>query len=62
MYGIPLTGKNKTANFYQELNMDQAYVHGLIFELELELNKEIQEEKLIELASPGLVLKELLKV
>lgn len=62
MYGIPLIGKNKTANFYQELKMDQAYVNGLIFELELELNKEIQEEKLLELASPGQVLKELLKV
>ncbi len=61
-YGIPLMGKNKTAHFYQELKMDRAYVNGLIFELELELNKEIQEEKLLEITSPGQVLKELLKV
>lgn len=62
MYGIPLTGKSKSANFYQELKMDQAFVNGLIFELEYELKKEIQEEKLLELASPGQVLQELLKV
>lgn len=52
-YGIPLTGQRKTANFYQELHMDWIFVNGLIYELELELNKEIQEDKVKDIQTPS---------
>ncbi|MDX5479600.1 acyl carrier protein [Fontibacter flavus] len=58
-YGIPLTGKRKTANFFHELHMDKIFVDGLIFELELELEKIIESEKLHKLESPSMVLEEL---
>jgi hypothetical protein len=59
-YGIPLSGKQKSANFYKELHMDKVYVDGLIFELELELNKILQEEKIALLETPSELLQELL--
>lgn len=58
-YGIPLTGKRKKANFFNELRMDRVFVDGLIFELELELEKIIETEKLPKLESPSMVLEEL---
>lgn len=59
-YGIPLSGKNKSANFYNELNMDKVFVDGLIFELEYELNKILEEEKIGRLETPSELLQELL--
>jgi acyl carrier protein len=59
-YGIPLSGKQKSANFYKELHMDKVYVDGLIFELELELNKILKEEKIAQLETPSDLLQELL--
>jgi acyl carrier protein len=59
-YGIPLSGKNKSANFYKELRMDRVFVDGLIFELEFELNKIIKEEKIALLETPSELLHELL--
>ncbi len=59
-YGIPLTGRKKQANFYRELQMDWVFVNGLIFELELEFNKEIQEEKVREIQTPSEVIGHLL--
>ncbi|HSI77373.1 MAG TPA: hypothetical protein VK957_15845 [Lunatimonas sp.] len=41
-YGIHLTGKLKEKNFYHQLNMDEIYVHGLIFEAEYLLGFEIE--------------------
>lgn len=52
-YGIPLTGQRKTANFYQELQMDWIFVNGLLYELELELNREIQEDKVRDIQTPS---------
>lgn len=40
-YGIELTGAKKFKNFYDQLKMDEIYVHGLIFEVECLLQKEI---------------------
>ncbi|PSL07976.1 acyl carrier protein [Cecembia rubra] len=59
-YGIPLTGKKKTADFFQELNMDKVFVDGLIYELEIKLQKEIELEKITALRNPSMVLEELL--
>ncbi len=52
-YGIPLTGKRKAADFYRELQMDKVFVDGLIFELELELKKEVESAKLEKVNSPS---------
>ncbi|WP_194776984.1 acyl carrier protein [Pararhodonellum marinum] len=52
-YGIPLTGKQKSANFYQELRMDRVYVSGLIFELELELERQLEDEKVAAVQTPS---------
>ncbi|RZS98145.1 acyl carrier protein [Cecembia calidifontis] len=59
-YGIALTGKKKTADFFQELKMDKVFVDGLIYELELKLQKEIEIEKITALRNPSMVLEELL--
>lgn len=59
-YGIALTGKKKTADFFQELNMDKVFVDGLIYELELKLQREIESEKITALRNPSMVLEELL--
>lgn len=40
-YGIELTGKKKLRNFQEQLQMDEIFVHGLIFEVECLLQKEI---------------------
>ncbi|MFD2202894.1 acyl carrier protein [Shivajiella indica] len=52
-YGIPLTGKRKNANFYNELKMDSIYVDGLIFELEYQLNKELAADQISKVQSPS---------
>ncbi len=43
-YGISLTGKRKSVNFYQGLHMEKTFVHGLIFELEYELKRDLTDE------------------
>ncbi|EOZ95354.1 hypothetical protein A33Q_3274 [Indibacter alkaliphilus LW1] len=59
-YGITLTGKRKTANFYAELGMEWVFVNGLIYELELELKREILEEKAKEIQTPSEAIQTLL--
>ncbi len=41
-YGIQLTGNLKERNFYDQLNMDEIFVHGLIFEVEYLLDFKIE--------------------
>lgn len=41
-YGIQLTGNLKEKNFYDQLNMDEVFVHGLIFEVEYLLDFKIE--------------------
>ena len=41
-YGIQLTGNLKEKNFYDQLNMDEVFVHGLIFEVEYLLGFKIE--------------------
>ena len=51
-YGISLMGKGKLLNLYKDLNMDQVYIRGLIFELELALQIEAENEVDIEMTIP----------
>ncbi|EPR65736.1 hypothetical protein [Cyclobacterium qasimii] len=60
-YGIPLTGKQKAANFYCDLRMDKIFVSGLIFELEYELNKELEDDKVAHIQTPSELIDTLLK-
>lgn len=55
-YGIPLTGKKKYATFEKDLNMDKVFVNGRIFECELELRKELEEEKVHQIKAPAQVI------
>ena len=59
-YGIPLTGKKKNAHFYHELHMDKIFVDGLIYELENELEKVLEDETVTRIKRPSEVLEELL--
>jgi hypothetical protein len=59
-YGTPLTGNRKNANFYEELKMDKIFVDGLIFELEYQLNKELEVDQITTLQSPSELLSALI--
>jgi acyl carrier protein len=52
-YGIPLTGKRKGVNFYDDLRMDKIFVSGLIYELESELNKELEDDTVARIQTPS---------
>lgn len=52
-YGIPLTGKKKGVNFYDDLRMDKIFVSGLIYELESELNKELEDDTAARIQTPS---------
>ncbi|MBK6266573.1 acyl carrier protein [Marivirga sp. S37H4] len=51
-YGIALTGKRKSANFYSGLHMERVFVEGLIFELEYSLKRELEESKVRNVETP----------
>ena len=61
LYGIPLTGKKKAANFYYDLRMDKVFVSGLIYELEQELKKELEDDKIARIQTPSELITSLLK-
>jgi hypothetical protein len=61
-YGINLTGQRKNAHLIQQLNMDQVFVNGLIFELEYQLQVIIQEEKLKNASTPREIIELLLQI
>ncbi|MGM0947085.1 MAG: acyl carrier protein [Bacteroidota bacterium] len=52
MYGIYLHGPRKNDHFIQKMNMDPVFVNGLIFELEYQLQVNLQEEKLKNAGTP----------
>lgn len=60
-YGISLTGKRKGANFYQDLKMDKVFVSGLIYELEYELKRELEDEKVAKIQTPSELISNLLQ-
>lgn len=55
-YGIDLTGKRKFASFEGDLKMDKIFVNGLIFDLEYELSKELEDEKVAGIQAPAQVI------
>ena len=55
-YGIDLTGKGKYASFEGDLQMDKVFVSGLIFELEYELRKELEDEKVAHVQAPAQII------
>ncbi len=55
-YGIVLTGGRKHDHFVRDLRMDWIFVSGLIFELEFELQREIDEDKIEEIHAPAQVI------
>lgn len=61
-YGIYLAGQRKNDHFIQELNMDQIYVNGLIFELEYNLQVFLQDEMLGKACTPKEVIQLLLTI
>ena len=52
---------NIAANFYCDLRMDKIFVSGLIFELEYELNKELEDDKVARIQTPSELIDTLLK-
>lgn len=55
-YGIDLTGKRKFASFERDLQMDKVFVNGLIYELEYELSKVLEDEKVANVQAPAQVI------
>lgn len=53
LYGIALTGKKKSANFYSGLHMEKAFVEGLIFELEYSLKTDLDESQIQVVETPA---------
>jgi hypothetical protein len=60
LYGISLLGKRKFENLYLDQKMDRIAVQGLIFELELALDKELNDEEAYALAYPAAIVEKLL--
>lgn len=59
LYGISLVGKRKFDNLYKDLNMDQVFVLGLIFELELALQTQLDDETAYGVQVPALLIQKL---
>jgi len=52
-YGIQTTGIKKFASFYYDLKMDPVFVMGLIYELELVVNRELIDDQIPMVNSPA---------
>ncbi|MDN3203631.1 acyl carrier protein [Algoriphagus sediminis] len=61
-YGISLSGSRKNDHFIQTLRMDPIFVNGLIFELELELQRFIMEENVMDIQTPRELIDLLMKL
>jgi acyl carrier protein len=55
-YGIDVTGKGKYASFETDLRMDKVFVSGLIFELEYQLRRELEDEKVAHIQDPAQII------
>jgi acyl carrier protein len=53
LYGIQTIGEKKFASFYNDLKMDKIYVQGLIYELELTVNRQITDTQAATVESPA---------
>lgn len=61
LYGINLFGKRKFDHFYHDLKMDQVFVNGLVFELELATQKQLRDEDVYSLQVPAQVIQKLVE-
>ncbi|HSI76850.1 MAG TPA: hypothetical protein VK957_13190 [Lunatimonas sp.] len=61
LYGISLMGKRKFDNLYKDHKMDQVFVLGLIFELELVLHREMEDEEAYAAQVPVNIIEKLLE-
>ncbi|MCC5928888.1 MAG: acyl carrier protein [Cyclobacteriaceae bacterium] len=60
LYGIRLTGKRKFDSLYKVYKMDQVFVLGLIFELELITKNQIKDEDAYSIQSPAQIIQKLI--
>lgn len=61
LYGINLVGKRKFDHFYRDLKMDQVFVNGLVFDLELATRRELNDEDVSRLEAPVQVISKLVE-
>ena len=59
IYGISLAGKRRHINLYHDLKMQHLFVVGLIFELELVSQKEIEDIHLSSVETPYQIIEKL---
>lgn len=55
-YGINLSGKRKFVNLYDDLKMDQIFVLGLIYELELVTKRCMKDEDAYKVKAPAQII------
>jgi hypothetical protein len=60
LYGITLSGKGKFDNLYKDLNRDQIFVLGLIFELELVTKNQMNDEDIYQIQAPAQIIQKLI--
>jgi acyl carrier protein len=60
LYGIKLSGDRKFVNLYDDLKMERIFVMGLIFELELASQVQVNDEDLNSLQEPVQIIYKLL--
>ncbi|GAA5033502.1 hypothetical protein GCM10011506_25860 [Marivirga lumbricoides] len=59
IYGISLAGKNRHINLYNDLKMQHLFVVGLIFELELVSQKELDDIHVSSVETPCQIIEKL---
>lgn len=60
LYGISLTGKRKFVNLYTDLHMQRIFVSGLIFELELASNGQLNDDEVRSFTTPAQIVSRLI--
>ena len=60
LYGIDLSGKGKFDNLHKDLNRDQIFVLGLIFELELVTKNQMDDEDIYQIQAPAQIIQKLI--
>ncbi|MBK6265511.1 acyl carrier protein [Marivirga sp. S37H4] len=60
LYGISLLGNRKHVNLYHDLKMEQLFVMGLIFELELACQKDMQDAHAFAVQTPIQIIEKLI--
>lgn len=61
LYKITLLGRRKYGNFYKDLKVDQVFVLGLIFDLELVTKNQLNDEDAYSAQVPAYIIEKLIK-